>query len=108
MSQTSDKSAAISSVSVFTSFGPSSVGALYSHFLSGESELGFGDAVGVGVWENTDARLESHSKVETLAIAANFRFIGLVSDQRHVDLPGSRVLMQFSIVGLTTTRSEPS
>src|SRR6266487_2570761 len=45
MSQTSDKSAAISSVSAFTSFGPSSVGALYSHFLSGETELGVGCAV---------------------------------------------------------------
>ena len=86
MSQTSDKSAAISSVSAFTSFGPSSLGALYSHFLSGESVLDFGDAVGVGVWENTDARLESHSKVETLAIAANFGFIGLVGKDEKTQL----------------------
>ncbi len=78
MSQTSDKSAAISSVSAFTSFGPSSLGALYSHFLSGESELGFGDAVGVGVCENTKLGLESQSKIKTLAIAANFGFIGLI------------------------------
>src|SRR5947199_4348808 len=45
MSQTSHKSAAISSVSAFTSIYPSSIGALYSHFLSGETELGVGCAV---------------------------------------------------------------
>jgi hypothetical protein len=61
-------------VLAFTSSGPSSVGALCSHFLSGESELGVGDAAGAGV-------SESQSKIKTLAIAANFglidfRFIG--------------------------------
>jgi len=45
--------------------------------LSGESELGLGDADGVGVSENTDPRLESHSKIETAAITANFEVIDL-------------------------------
>jgi hypothetical protein len=68
-------------VLAFTSSGPSSVGALYSHFFSGESELGVGDAAGAGVSENADPKLESQSKIKTLAIAANFglidfRFIG--------------------------------
>src|SRR5207237_9358446 len=67
MSQTSDKSAAISYVPVFTSFGPSSVGALYSHFLSGESELGFGCAVvsGDGPLEELSAATGSSSAART-------------------------------------------
>src|SRR5437773_359840 len=67
MSQTSDKSAAISYVLVFTSFGPSSVGALYSHFLSGETELGVGCAVvsGDGPLEGLSVATGSSSAART-------------------------------------------
>src|SRR5437763_17138173 len=67
MSQISDKSAAISYVPVFTSFGPSSLGALYSHFLSGETELGVGCAVvsGDGPLEGLSAATGSSSAART-------------------------------------------
>ena len=59
----SENSTATSLVPALTSFAVSP--SEYSHFLSGESEPGFGDAVGAGISEKRDLRLESQSKAKT-------------------------------------------